>query len=137
VAKPDLDHLEHINFLWYTSESLVMELKNCRLILDLNNSSFNEQISTLPRVNVIDSSVTHLLLYYAGNARITASVKRVLWNNVFRFLTFQGSSQDGFALKSHSLKFYVKLVLLVFIFPASFIILPIFGKKRKLMQEGF
>lgn len=137
VAKPDLDHLEHINFLWYTSESLVMELKNCRLILDLNNPSFNEQISTLPRVNVIDSSVTHLLLYYAGNARITASVKRVLWNNVFRFLTFQGSSQDGFALKSHSLKFYVKLVLLVFIFPASFIILPIFGKKRKLMQEGF
>ena len=137
VAKPDLDHLEHINFPWYTSESLIMELTNCRSILNLNNSSFNEQLSNLPRVNVIDSSVTHLLLYYTGHARITASLRSILWNNLFRFLTFQRSSQDGFALKCHSLKFYVKLMLLVFVFPASFIILPIFGKKRKLMHEGF
>ena len=137
IAKPDEDHLEHVNFLWYTSESLVMELENCRSILGLRNASFNQEISTLPRVNVIDSSVTHLVLYYVGMARITPSVKKLLWDNVFRFLTFQRISQDGFYLKSYSVKFYIKMAILAIAFPASFTILPIFGIKRKLMQEGF
>ena len=137
IAKPDPDYLEHINFLWYTSESLVFELESCRSILQINDLSFDEQVSKLTRVNVIESSVTHLVLYYAGVSRITPSVKKLLWNNVLRFLTFQKISQDGFVLKSYSGKFYLKLLALAVIVPASFAILPVFGKQRKLMHEGF
>lgn len=137
VAKPDLDYLEHINFLWYTSESLVYELRSCIRVLEINDPSLNEEILKLPRVSVIESSVTHLILYYAGFARITPSVKKILWDNVVRFLTFRRMSRDGFELKSHSLKFYFKLLALALTFPASFTLLPILGRRRKLMHEGF
>ena len=137
VAGHDPDFLDHVNFLWYTSASFVKELENCKSVLGIDDPSFDEQISKIPIANVIDSSVTHLIYYYAGKVRISRSVKRILWSNVIRFITLRRISQEGFILKSHSPKFYAKLGFLVLIYPASFIILPIMGKKRKLMHEGF
>jgi glycosyltransferase involved in cell wall biosynthesis len=137
VAGHDPDYLDHVNFLWYTQASFIKELENCKSVLGIDNASFDEQVSKIPRVNVIDSSVTHLVYYYAGKARISRSVKRILWSNVFRFMTLRRTSQEGFILKSHSPKFYVKLFSLALIYPASYIILPTMGIKRKLMHEGF
>ncbi len=137
VAGHDPDYLDHVNFLWYTQASFIKELENCKSVLGIDNSSFDEQISKIPKVNVIDSTVTHLIYYYSGKVRISRSVKSILWSNVFRFITFRRTSQEGFILESHSPKFYLKLCLLSIIYPASYIFLPILGKKRKLMHEGF
>ena len=137
VAGHDPDFLDHVNFPWYISASFVKELENCKSVLDIDNSSFDKQISKIPIANVIDSTVTHLIYYYAGRIRISRSMKSTLWSNVTHFITFQRISQEGFILKCHSPKFYAKLMLLALICPASFVILPAIGKKRKLMHEGF
>lgn len=137
IAAPDIDHLEHINFPWHTTAYLVAELNKCKSVLGLNNTSFNQQIETLPKINVIDSSVTHLFLYYCGKARITTSLKTMLWNNVLRFITCRGTSEDGLSLNSSSPRFYGKLLLLPLICILSFTLLPVIGIKRKLMPEGF
>ncbi len=137
VAGPDPDFLDHVNFPWYTSASFVKELQNCKSVLGVDDPSLYEQISKIPIANVVDSSVTHLIYYYAGKIPISRSLKRLLWSNVIRFITLRRISEEGFILKSYSPKFYAKLGLLALVFPASFTILPVMGKKRKLMHEGF
>ena len=137
IAGHDPDYLDHVNFPWYTSVSFVSELENCKLVLGIDDATFDEQISKIQIANVIDSSVTHLIYYYAGKVRISRSLKKILWSNVIRFITFRRISQEGFILKSNSSKFYAKLGFLALFYPVSFIMLPIMGKRRKLMHEGF
>lgn len=137
LAKPDEDHLEHVNFLWYTSEYLVEELIHAAQYLGITNLTLIKEIEALPRVNVLDSSVSHLLLYYLGRARITRSVKRTLWSNVLRYVTLRNRTRDGLKLRVESPRTLIKIIALIFVSMSSHFLLLLLGRSKKLMPEGF
>ena len=137
LAKPDEDHLEHVNFLWYTSEYLVEELIHAAQYLGITNLTLIKEIEALPRVNVLDSSVSHLLLYYLGRARITRSVKRILWSNVLRYVTLRNRTRDGLKLRVESPRTLIKIIALIFVSMSSHFLLLLLGRSKKLMPEGF
>lgn len=136
LAGPDNDYLDHVNFPWYVGEHLIKELIYFRHLFEIFNSTLDKQIETRPKVDVLESSISHLVLYYAGKSRITPSLKSVLWSNIYQFLKFQKTNSEGLVIQLSSFRALKKLILLLVLYPFT-PILSLFGRKPKLMNEGF
>jgi len=137
VARPDEDFRDHVNFLPYIGEYLVLELDTYRQSFDSDNASLMNIVSQLSRTNILDESANSLIGYYLGRNRLTRRIKSILINNLVRFATFKSGTKDGLRFAKPSKLFYAKLLLLPIILVSSKIGSLAKLHKVRLMDEGF
>jgi glycosyltransferase involved in cell wall biosynthesis len=137
VARPDEDFQDHINYLPYIGEYLVLELDTYRQTFDSDNASLMNIVSQLLRTNILDESANSLIGYYLGKNRLTRRIKSNLINNLVRFATFKSGTKDGLLFAKPSKLFYAKLLLLPIISVSLKIASLAKFHKIQLMDEGF
>jgi glycosyltransferase involved in cell wall biosynthesis len=137
VAKVDEDYLEHVNFVPYISEYLIMELLNYGESMENQHDSFHELVNRIPRINIIDSSTSLLMAYYKGNRKLTRQVRKELWGNIANHVFRKRPTSSRLDPAPPTDRFYFKFFVLLILFIASFTVFPIIGRKPQLMSDGF
>lgn len=137
LAEPDEDFLEHVNFVPYIDHYLVRELEIYRRLYEPNNLSLNSLITQMKLTNILEASADALIGFYRGKNRLTKSVKKKMYSNLFRFLRGKKDTSDGLVFPRPSVKFFIKCLALPAFFVARAYLSRFKGKSPLLMEEGF
>ena len=137
VGQPDADFLDHVNFVPYITEYLVLEMEKFRDVFDPSSNHLQALISGIPRNNIIDSSTLSLIGFYRGKTRLSSLIRRRLWSNVFRFISRRRTTVDNLFFGKISVRTYLNIFLLAPIFLLHPLLLRIARREKLLMPEGF
>jgi glycosyltransferase involved in cell wall biosynthesis len=137
VGQPDADFLDHVNFVPYITEYLVLEMEKFRDVFDPSSNHLQALISGIPRNNIIDSSTLSLIGFYRGETRLSSLIRRRLWSNVFRFISRRRTTVDNLFFGKISVRTYLNIFLLAPIFLLHPLLLRIARREKLLMPEGF
>lgn len=137
IAYPDVDFLQHINFVPYIGEYLKEELRLYVKTFDKENLTLQKEIAILSQSSILDQSVNSLFGYFRGQFPLNRQVKSILESNLRQFVLFKNGTRDGLKFTKPTRIFYIKLLLLP-ITALTFRVLALLKLHRiRLMDSGF
>jgi glycosyltransferase involved in cell wall biosynthesis len=137
IAYPDVDFLQHINFVPYIGEYLKEELRLYAKTFDKENLTLQKEIAILSQSSILDQSVNSLFGFYRGQFPLNRQVKSILESNLRQFVLFKNGTKDGLKFTEPTRIFYIKLLLLP-ITALTFRVLALLKLHRiRLMDSGF
>jgi len=137
LGYPDIDYIEHINFLPYVNNLARVEIDH---VLSMCNHIISRElqrkiIDLIPSRIVIDDSINWLFNYYSFERNLTREQFSELWSNCLRYFFGQTLTKSGLSLKDSSRKFKRIKILVIFLLAIKNQIFKVFGFKFSNLGE--